>query len=112
VKVLVAYVGRRCREQALTPNAWLGGGPNAIGIVQSEFDRIATDKPELASILQFAAAYNAFLVVRDHDCQERIWTLLELGGAPKVSHGLTLKRGGFVKSTVADLESALREGLP
>lgn len=110
VKVLVTYVGRRCREQALTPNAWLGGGPNAIGIVQTEFDRIATDNPELASILQFAAAYNAFLVVRDHDCQDRIWTLLELGGAPKVSHGLTLKRGGFVKGTVKELENALREG--
>lgn len=109
VQMLVAYVGRRCQEQALTPNAWLGGGPNAIGIVQEEFDRIASAQPSLASVLQFAAAYNAFLVVRDHDCQDRIWTLLELGGAAKVSHGLTQKRGGFVKGTVADLENALSE---
>jgi hypothetical protein len=110
VRLLVADIGRRCRDQALTPNAWLGGGPNAFGIVQTEFDRIAQDKPELASVLQFAAAYNAFLIVRDHECQDRVWTLLELGGAAKVSHGLTLKRGGFVKGTIEDLESALREG--
>jgi hypothetical protein len=107
VRKLVASIATRCVETSLQPNGWLA--PNAYGVLQSEFEVLANSNSELASILQFAVAYNAVLVVPQYECKNKEWCLLELGGPVCLAHGLTLKRGGFLEGTTADLASMLEE---
>ncbi|HQU44563.1 MAG TPA: hypothetical protein PK867_17215, partial [Pirellulales bacterium] len=105
VRKLVSAIAAKCVETSLLPNGWLV--PNAYGILQSEFDSLAANYPDCARVLQFAVAYNAVLVVPRYDCKDKEWCLLELAG-----HGLTLKRGGFLEGTAADLNAILGESPP
>lgn len=103
VKTLVDGIAVQCLEATLEPNAPLGAGANAYGILEEEFERVKHDNPTLARALQFGVAYNAFHLVRDHKTKNKLWCLIELSGPPILHHGLPLVRGGFVEGHVKDL---------
>ena len=103
IRQLVSAIGSRCRAVTLEPNAWLGAGANAYGVVQEDFNRVHDIHPGLARILKFAIAYNAITLVPRYPCKQREWCLIELGGIVSVSEGLTLKRGGFIEGTLSEL---------
>lgn len=107
VRRLVASLAKRCVETTLQPNGWLT--PNAFGVLQADFESLAGSNSELAIVLQFAVAYNALLVVPKYECKNKEWCLLELGGPVCLAEGLTLKRGGFLEGTTADLAKLLEE---
>jgi hypothetical protein len=109
VRRLADGMGRACVAKSLEGNASLGGGANAFGIPQDEFDAIPQRCPDLARTLQFGVAYNAFLLVPNHGTKKRQWCLIELGGALLLHHGLTLKRGGFLERRTDDLVRLLAE---
>lgn len=109
VRRLADAMAADCLRKSLEGNASLGGGANAIGILQEEFDAIPTTQPDLARILQFGVAYNAFVLVPNHGTKKKIWCLIELGGVLLLHHGLTLKRGGFLERRTGDLVRMLGE---
>lgn len=103
VRLLVNAIGIKCLARTLEDNASLGGGASAAGILQDEFNTIATKHQELARILKFGIAYRSFTLVHDHWAKNKKWCLIELGGMALLHHGLTMTRGGFVESTVHEL---------
>lgn len=103
VRRLADAVGRKCVEVSLEPNGWLGAGANAYGVPQEDFDQIPDKNPDLAHVLQYGIAYNAFSIVPSYPCKGREWCILELGGLLILHHGLTLKRGGFLEGSVSEL---------
>ena len=107
VKQLVSEIASRCFEKSRERNGAVIA--NAVGIPQEQFDRMAKDHPVLATVLQFAIAYNAVSLVPHHSCKNKSWCLLELGGMVLLKHGLTLKRGGFIESTADELSKLLTE---
>ena len=107
VRLLVKAIADRCLAKSKEPNGAIIA--NAVGIPQDEFEDLATNGSELAHVLQFAIAYNAVSLVPHHSCKNRTWCLIELGGMVLLRHGLTLKRGGFIESSVAELAKLLEE---
>ncbi len=107
VRKLAKEIALQCVEKSLEGNASLGGGANAFGILQDDFDRIPREHPHLADVLKFGIAYNAFVLARDHSAKRRSWCLVELSGVLLLKHGLTLKRGGFLERSVRDLDRYL-----
>jgi hypothetical protein len=77
VRRLTDRLGRELLEKSLEGNASLGSGANAVGIPQEEFETIPERYPELARVLQFGVAYNAFSLVLDHNTKRRLWCLIE-----------------------------------
>lgn len=109
VRRLGEAMAAACVAKSLEPNASLGGGANAVGILQEEFEAIPSTHPDLARVLQFGVAYNAFTLVPEHGTKKKVWCLIELGGALLLRHGLTLKRGGFLERRTSDLVRMLGE---
>lgn len=108
VRHLTGSIAEHCLEVSLLPNAWLGAGPNAYGIVQEEFDEIPKKYPDLGRVLQFGFAYNAFNVVPRYQCKDKKWCLLELGGVVILKYGLSLKRGNFLEGTAEELNGLIK----
>ncbi|MBD2759902.1 hypothetical protein ATK17_3776 [Branchiibius hedensis] len=103
VRALTELMAKQCVDRSLEGNASLGGGPNAWGIPQEQFEALPDKHPGLARILQFAVAYNALVLKTEHSTKNRLWCLLELGGPVAVANGLTLRRGGFLERDVRNL---------
>lgn len=111
VRALVAAMADACLSRTLAPNAPLDGGANAFGILQQEFDELPATEPKLARVLQAAVAYNALSLVPHYSQggNNRKWCLLELRGPTVLAHGLTLRRGGFIESSVPKVWGLLKE---
>lgn len=110
VAMLAEGIAQQCIAKTLEGNASLGGGAGAgaFGIPQEEFDEIPKNHEELARILKFGAAYNAFVLVQNHSTKNRIWCQIELSGVLRVHFGLSQTRGGFLERTTDDLLSMLK----
>jgi hypothetical protein len=107
VRKVTRYIAERCQKKTLEPNAPLGPGANAYGLLKDEFTRVAESHPELARVLKFAVAYNAICLVPT-SCKNKLWCLLELGGPLIIEHGLPWKRGGFIEGNLLELADQLK----
>lgn len=96
VRRLADYIGDRCVRRSLEPNAALGAGPNAVGILEEDFRTIVERQPRLARVIKYGIAYNAFHLKRGHKTKSQTWCLLTLGGTLCLKYGLTLTLGGFL----------------
>lgn len=110
VRRLVTRMAERCAQTTVSPNGWLT--PNAFGVLQSKIGELSTSSRDLGNVLKFAVAYNAVTLVPHYPCKGKEWCLIELGGCVVLQHGLTLKRGGFIESSVAELADMLQEPRP
>lgn len=103
VRRLVDVIAAECLDMSQQPNARLGAGANAVGILESDMELLLRSDSELTLILKYAIAYGALIAVREYGQGGKLWCLLELSGPVCLKHGLTLKRGGFLERTVKDL---------
>lgn len=103
VRRLAEGIAKACLAKSLERNASLGGGANGFGIPKKEFDSIPKKYPDLARILQYGVAYNAFVLVPNDGTKGRQWYVIELGGILILKYGLTLNRGGFLERNADDL---------
>lgn len=108
VKRLADGIARECIGKSMEPNASLGGGAVAFGILQSDFKKLTINNQDLAQVLKFGTAYNAFIIKPNYGTKKQVWCLLELSGILRLHYGLTLKNGGFLERTPTDLNSILQ----
>jgi hypothetical protein len=106
VRSFVDWTAAECLSRSEVPNARLGPGANAIAFPEAEMPAFLEANSELLLVLKFAIAYGAIVAVRNYGQGGIHWCLLELSGPVCLKHGLTLKRGGFVESSVSKLLTA------
>jgi hypothetical protein len=109
VRRLCSFIAERCLAVSLEGNAPLGAGANSYGIPQDEFQAVAKNHSELATVLQFGVAYNAFTLVPRYECKGKEWCLIELGGVVILKYGLTLRRGGFLEGSTLELATMAKD---
>src|SRR3546814_10574650 len=80
VRELVDRLAADCREVSLLPNARLGYGVNAVGILEEEISPFLQSNDELALVLKFAAARGAIEITRDYGQGGQEWCIIELSG--------------------------------
>ncbi|RYG89167.1 MAG: hypothetical protein EON59_01925 [Alphaproteobacteria bacterium] len=97
VRRLVDRIAEACLEASREPNARLGAGANAAGILEGDIEVLLASESELAEVLKYAVAYSGLVAVRNYGQGGKLWCLLELPGPASLSYGLTQKRGGFVE---------------
>lgn len=109
VAMLAEGIAKQCIAKTLEGNASLGGGAGAgaFGIPQHQFDEIPKKHEDLAKVLKFGAAYNAFVLVQKHSTKNRTWCQIELSGVLRVHFGLSQSRGGFLERNTDDLLAML-----
>ena len=103
VRTLVEHMAMKCVAITSQPNARLGSGANAFGVLEHEMQALLKSDEELAMVLKFGIAYSALTAIRGYGQGGKDWCLLELSGPVCLRYGLTLKRGGFHESCVEDL---------
>lgn len=108
VSMMIDRIGRECLEMSLTPNARLGSGCNAVGVLEDEISLLLESEDQVALILKYAMAYGAINVQRNYGQGGKLWCLLELSGIACLAHGLTFKRGGFLEKRVSYLKEIIR----
>mgnify|MGYP003625206853 FL=1 len=108
--MLAEGIAKQCVAKSLEGNASLGGGAGAgaFGILQEEFDQIPKKYEELARVLKYGAAYNAFVLVHNHSTKNQMWCQIELCGVLRMHFGLSQTRGGFLERKTDDLLSMLK----
>lgn len=106
VRKLVDFIGGRCEELTLRPNAPLSDGANAFGILRSDLENLDSND-ELARVLHYALAYQALVLDEPYECKGKTWALFELGGVAIIAKGLTHSHGGFVEGTLHQLKTAV-----
>lgn len=106
VRKLVDFIGGRCEELTLRPNAPLSDGANAYGILRSDLENLDSND-ELARVLHYALAYQALVLVEPIVCKGKTWALFELGGIAIIAKGLTHSHGGFVEGTLHQLKTSV-----
>lgn len=111
IRALISFIATGCVKETCKPNAPLGAGANAYGILQYEFDELPRNDVRLSRILQFGVAYNAINLVPNHKTKNKLWCLIELGGAPILHYGLPFYRGGFIEGTARKLAESTAEGV-
>lgn len=105
VRNLVDQIAKDCLAESLLPNAPLGAGANAIGILEEEMQELSLDD-ELGAVLKHAIANGAITIERDYGQGGKLWALIELTGTVSLVHGLTYNRGGFLEKRVSYLREA------
>lgn len=106
VRKLVDFIGAKCEDLTLRPNAPLSDGANAYGVLRSDLEKLDSND-ELARVLHYALAYQALVLVEPYDCKGKTWALFELGGVAIIAKGLTHSRGGFVEGTLRQLKTSV-----
>ena len=109
VKGLVEAIAKACRDVSLKPNARLGAGANAVGILECDMEGLLGDGSDLTETLKYAIAYSGLVAVRNYGQGGKVWCLLELPGLVCLRNALTLKRGGFLDWRVDDLAAIVAQ---
>jgi hypothetical protein len=99
VRDMVDAIGRDCRDESNLPNAPLGGGANAIAILEDEMEGLPQDD-ELGSVIKHSIANGAITIERNYGQGGKLWALVELTGTVGLVHGLTFNRGGFLPKNI------------
>ena len=106
VRKLVNFIGGRCEELTLRPNAPLSDGANAYGILRSDLENLDSND-ELARVLHYALAYQALVLVEPYECKGEDLGVVRARWRSHHRQGPDARRGGFVEGTLHQLKTAV-----
>lgn len=109
VRKLANAIVKKCIKISYLGNAPLGSGACAIGFPAFELESMDKIYPELANTIKYAIAYNILTFLTDYKAKNKVWCLLELNGTLLIANDLTLKKGGFIESSLDELNKMLEK---